>query len=203
MTNNEPDEFDLSNEDAFPDGEECSDMEEMVFEVSDSDRVSTPRTAPVEAPFIKGQILGGRFEVLRSIRDTSVSRIVRAKDRVRGGSDIALEVANRNVLARIENLPDRIHGIVPRLKELSHKVINPLLDFGILPDGRLYFSSQVLGGRTLDSMLANNQPLTTEAAFATTRRLLRALEYGHSLGQVHGTLAPKNILFEDSGEPLE
>lgn len=182
--------------------EDFSDLEEMVFEEMESERQNAPRTAPSEAPFFAGQILGGRFEVLDELSDSPTSQIVRAQDRVRGGSDIALEVVRRAVLARIEDLPERIGTVIPKLKELSHDAINPLLDFGMLPDGRLYFASQALEGRRLSELLANNEPLSIEEAFGVTRRILRALEYGQTIEQLHGSLTPDNVLFEDGSEDL-
>lgn len=194
----------MSNPPKDPLDEDFSEDEDLVFEEDALERVGTPRTVPASADFFVGQILGGRFEVVDAPEGPPDAEIrsLRARDRVRGGSDLLLEVVRREVLERLTDLPARIQAAVPRLKDLSHESINPLLDFGMLPDGRLYFASQHLHGRRLSEQLERNEPLPAEDAFLVTQRVLRALEYGHTLRQVHGDLSPEQVLLEEGNDQL-
>ena len=192
----------MTERDLGPDPEENSEVEEVIFEEIEGHGDRSSRTAPLEAPFQPGQILGGRFEVIANLRRTPTSQFVQARDRVRGGADIVLEVVQRSVLSKIGDLPERIRVIVPRLKELSHEVIDPLLDFGMLPDGRVYFASQLLLGTSLADRLAEGQASDPREALAVTRRILNGLEYGLSIGQLHGGLDPHSLFFEEGDGDL-
>ncbi len=94
--------------------------------------------------------------------------------------------------------------------QLEHPNIVPIHDYGIAPDGRVFFSMKLVRGKSLESILADRARAdpTTVSEFGL-RRLLdvflqvcQALEYAHARGVIHRDLKPANIMVGDYGEVL-
>ncbi|MCB9674860.1 MAG: SUMF1/EgtB/PvdO family nonheme iron enzyme [Alphaproteobacteria bacterium] len=85
--------------------------------------------------------------------------------------------------------------------QLTHPAILPVLDWGTLDDGRMYYTMPVVQGRTLGAAIA-----ASDGDLASTRRLLeavltaaRAVGHAHERGVVHRDLKPENIMLTAEG----
>ncbi len=75
-----------------------------------------------------------------------------------------------------------------------------LIDFGRMPDGRLYIVSEFLDGEALDARLKREGALEVEVALRIARQICDALTEAHELHIVHRDLKPANIFIERIGQ---
>ena len=84
-----------------------------------------------------------------------------------------------------------LHGLTACAR-LNHPNTVQLLDFGMLPDGRLFEVMEFLDGATLRNELARG-PVEVERALAIVVQCCASLAEAHALGVLHGDLRPENI----------
>ena len=89
--------------------------------------------------------------------------------------------------------------------QLDHPHIAPIHDLGLTPEGMPSFTMKLVGGRTLDEILASEPPgpLSPSAlldALEVLRKVCDALAFAHSRGVLHCDLKPENLLVGDYGE---
>jgi eukaryotic-like serine/threonine-protein kinase len=92
--------------------------------------------------------------------------------------------------------------------QLEHPAVIPVYDIDVTPEGRAYFTTQAVSGKTLRTVL--DELAHGHAAFVrrfTRDRLLElfqqvclAMDYLHERGVVHRNLTPENIVLGDFGE---
>ena len=71
-------------------------------------------------------------------------------------------------------------------------------DFGVSPEGRLYFAMELLEGEGLDELLARG-PLPVADAVTIAVQACRSLGEAHSKGIWHRDIKPANLFLVDSG----
>ena len=86
----------------------------------------------------------------------------------------------------------------PRLRELKHHHILPLLTLEIYEDSLCVVELPV-EGVTMQQRLEAGELLSISEIMELGLALARALEYAHSRDIVHGALHPRQILFTSAG----
>lgn len=84
------------------------------------------------------------------------------------------------------------------LAALNHPYIAPLVDAGVLPDGRPYLATKLIEGETLDRHTA---PLALEARLRLFLAICAAVQHAHERFVAHCDLKPSNILVTREGIP--
>ncbi len=77
---------------------------------------------------------------------------------------------------------------------LSHPNAVSIHDFGRTDDGLLYLAMELIDGRPLSALIAEECPLPAARACGFAAQLLEALHAAHSAGIVHRDLKPDNVL---------
>ena len=116
---------------------------------------------------------------------------------------MGLEVALATISAESE--PAVVHSFVreARLTAAAQAPgIVPILDLGVLPDGRPSFPMPWLQGRALTKYLTDPPTLALRDAFVLFRHVLEILSVAHQRDVVHLDVSPENILVQTSGYPL-
>lgn len=124
-----------------------------------------------------------------------------------------LDPALGRVLARKMIRNDKPHPVIlnrfiaeARLTaRLEHPGIVPVHTFGVLSDGRPYFTMKQIKGMSLDQLLATStagDPSTLPRFINILIRICEAAGYAHSQGVVHRDIKPANIMVGDFGEVL-
>jgi len=82
---------------------------------------------------------------------------------------------------------------MPRIAQLDHPHIVPLLDAG-LTEEFLYYVVPHVGHNSLRQRLEQQKQLRIDDAVRITRQVADALGYAHNRGIIHGDIKPENIL---------
>ena len=89
--------------------------------------------------------------------------------------------------------------------QLEHPGVLPIFDVGFDPDGRAYYTTQLLSGRTLDDLWrqihssAEARP-DLNLALGHLLRVCEVMSHAHSRGVIHRDLKPANILVGAFGD---
>jgi serine/threonine protein kinase len=90
-----------------------------------------------------------------------------------------------------------------QLQKIQHPSVMRVVQFGALPDGRVFVVSEPLTGMSLRAYMKRKGRLSVGKVTALGCQLAAALEIVHSTGLTHGNLRPENIyLREVDGRPV-
>jgi serine/threonine protein kinase len=137
-----------------------------------------------------GQLVDGRFEIEALLGSGSVGSVYRARDRTRGGRNVALKIWNGTTLN--EQTRGRFVREAKALTTLRHPNIVDVQSFGMF-DKLPYVAMEYLDGQPLEASLTG-EPLEFDFAFDVIGQMLQALAYAHELGVVHRDLKPDNVV---------
>jgi serine/threonine-protein kinase len=139
----------------------------------------------------RGEILSGRYELLREIGRGGMGEVYEALH-------VPLERRFAIKLLRGEHLTSKRMELRFMLEmraasslESSHIV--PALDCGHTPDGAPYYVMELLRGEDLGRLLKRERRLAVGRAVRLARDVCRGLEVAHARGLVHRDLKPQNI----------
>jgi eukaryotic-like serine/threonine-protein kinase len=114
---------------------------------------------------------------------------------------VAIKVLNRDHAAD-RHFAERFVREARAASRARHPGIVDVSDFGPLPDGRAFMVMELLGGETLEAVIARG-PLEARRAVEIARRVALALGAAHRCGVVHRDLKPANVfLLEDDAVKL-
>jgi serine/threonine protein kinase/tetratricopeptide (TPR) repeat protein len=78
------------------------------------------------------------------------------------------------------------------VSKIGSEHIVEVFDLGELPDGRVWFAMELLGGTSLE-LLAKEEPFEPSRAIAILRQVCKGLAAAHATGVVHRDVKPGNI----------
>ena len=140
------------------------------------------------------RILAGRYELGEELGSGAVGHVVAAHDQMLG-RDVAVKLLSpaadavtRQRFVREARAAARLH----------HPNAVAVYDTGEA-DGQPYLVMELVRGRTLADVLAQDGPLDVEEAVAITVGVLDGLAAAHRAGMVHRDVKPGNVLLPDEG----
>ncbi|MEM7516145.1 MAG: bifunctional serine/threonine-protein kinase/formylglycine-generating enzyme family protein, partial [Planctomycetota bacterium] len=161
----------------------------------------------------------GRFEVLDEVGRGGMGSILRVRD-----PDLRREMAVKLVHADevsawagagisefgsgSAQVSRKAHGRFLEeaqvTSQLAHPGIVPVHGLGELPDGRPYFTMQLVQGRNLREIFQlvekGEEGWTRTRALGVCLRVCEAMAYAHSKGVIHRDLKPSNVMVGEFGE---
>ena len=178
---------------------ECRGDEELLAEVAEvvewEERMSGFLREPlitlpeIDRPFHSGQIIAGRFEILREVGEGGMGVVYEAFDRKRN-QRICIKTAKvgfrRALPPELEGALGVRHPNICRVNEI-HTAQTPGGDVDFL-------TMEFLEGETLASYLATHGKLAPQEALGVARQLCAALAEAHRSGIIHRDLKPGNIM---------
>lgn len=144
---------------------------------------------------VPGDLIDGRFEITGRLGAGGFG-VVFAARQLSTGQAVAIKVM---VDAAEMDRRSRFEREMRVIARLQHPNIVRLLDFGCLPDGRLFTVLVFVEGEDLAAWLKRRGPLPADDAVALMRQVLDALHHAHALGIVHRDLKPANIMVVSGG----
>ena len=147
---------------------------------------------------VEGEVVAGRFRVLRHVGSGGMSEVHEAEDLVHRDRPerVALKMI-RPGLAALDDLVDRIHAEV----QLAHRITHPnvckvhSLHVDRQPAGdRLFLIMDFLDGETLRERLARTGPLDTATALSVAEQIAAGVDEAHREGVIHKDLKSSNIM---------
>src|SRR5215813_2554756 len=145
-----------------------------------------------------GRLLGGRYKLEQCIGSGGMGEIYRAR-RTHIGDTVAVKVLRPDVVEN-EKSRQRFYREARAAAMLHHPNAVVIHDFGEDDDGTAYIVMELLVGRSLRQLLAQEGLTNSVRAYGIIRQASAALDAGHRNGIVHRDIKPDNIILLDSND---
>ncbi|MBI3421877.1 MAG: SUMF1/EgtB/PvdO family nonheme iron enzyme [Acidobacteria bacterium] len=145
---------------------------------------------------LAGRLLGGRYQLGELIGSGGMGEIYRAR-RTHIGDAVAVKVLRADVVGN-EKTRQRFYREARAAAMLHHPNVVVIHDFGEDDGGAVgqiaYIVMELLNGRSLRQVLADEGALDPLRAYSIIRQACAALEAGHRSGVIHRDIKPDNII---------
>lgn len=104
--------------------------------------------------------------------------------------------------AELDSEPDlyRFLAEAQITSQLDHPGILPILDVGLDPDDRPYYTTSLVTGRTLEQVWRSSEELSLQEKVRLLAEVCDIVAFAHSKGVIHRDLKPQNILVGKFGD---
>ena len=155
----------------------------------------TASSAERDPQYRPGDLLGGRFHIVRLIGSGGMGEVYEAEDR-QLGTNIAVKslAAQWNADRDVER---RFRREVHLARQITHPNVCRVYDIFThhTPQGEaLLITMELLNGETLAARLRRVRRMTVEEAWPLLQQLAAGLEAAHQCGIIHRDLKPANLM---------
>lgn len=140
------------------------------------------------------EVIANKYQVLGELGVGGYGTVYRVKH-LDLGSEYALKLLSED-FSRDERLVELFRREAETLSRFSHKGCVQFRDFGKLPSGRYYMTTDFCEGRTLYQVLEKDEWLPVLEALTVTVQVLEVLEAAHAHGIIHRDVKPGNIMIQ-------
>jgi len=159
-----------------------------------------PPQLHVRAPLLEvGDVLGGRYEILRLLGEGGMGAVYKARDRELD-RPVALKLI-RPELASSSSMLARFKQELLLSRQVTHRNVIRIYDIGDA-DGVKFITMEFVEGRDLRSLIQEKKKFSPEESVEIMQQVCQALEAAHAVGVIHRDLKPQNIMREDGGRIL-
>ena len=148
------------------------------------------------AEVAENTIVDGRYRISGRIGTGGMADVYLAHDE-HLGRDVALKVLHRR-FSQDQEFVERFRREASAAAGLQHPNVVNVFDRGEY-DGTYYIAMELLRGRTLKEVIAQEAPLDQMRALDITVQILRAAGFGHRRGVIHRDFKPQNVIVDDEG----
>jgi tetratricopeptide (TPR) repeat protein/tRNA A-37 threonylcarbamoyl transferase component Bud32 len=159
---------------------------------------------PSPGRFQPGQVLAGRFVIIRFIAHGGMGEVYEAEDRFLHGARVALKTILPQI-AKDPFLQQRFKREVLLAREVNHPNLCPIFDIFQCdqpPPSFLFLTMKLLPGETLAARLRGAMPISNAEGLAILKQMVAGLSAIHGAGIVHRDIKPNNIILDGSGPEL-
>jgi eukaryotic-like serine/threonine-protein kinase len=156
-----------------------------------------------EAPVREGEVIAGKYEVLRVVARGGMGVVVAARH-IELGHSVALKFLLRTVaLLGPEAIP-RFQREARSIVQMKSEHVVRVSDVGTLPSGEPYLVMELLEGTDLKELVEKQGPVSIARAADYVIQALDALAEAHAVGIVHRDIKPANLFMTKraDGSPL-
>jgi eukaryotic-like serine/threonine-protein kinase len=146
-----------------------------------------------------GDVLGGRYEILKLLGEGGMGAVYKAQDR-----ELDRPVALKLIRAEMASSPAILARFKQELllsRQVTHKNVVRIYDLGDA-EGVKFITMEFVEGRDLRTLIQEKQKFSPEEAVEVIGQVCQALEAAHGVGVIHRDLKPQNIMRENTGRIL-
>jgi serine/threonine protein kinase/Tfp pilus assembly protein PilF len=154
--------------------------------------------------FASGQIIAGRFTVIRYIARGGMGEVYEVEDRFLQGVHVALKMILPEI-AGDAGSSHRFEQEVLLARKVTHPNLCPIYDIARSDDPPppfLFLTMKLLTGETLSSRLRRPGPVPREEAITIFRQMVAGLAAIHAAGVIHRDIKPNNVMLGYAGTEL-
>jgi serine/threonine-protein kinase len=144
-----------------------------------------------------GEVVAERYRLVGRIGRGGMGAIYEA-EHVVTGKRFAVKML-RPGLGSVPENTKRFEREARAASLLAHPNIVSVIDFGELPDGALFLAMELVSGRSLGDVMAD-EAVAPARGLAIVRQILEALVHAHAAGVIHRDLKPDNVMVTDFGD---
>ena len=155
--------------------------------------------ADEEADPLLGSVLGGTFRILRVVGEGATARVYEASHVRLGKKRFAVKVLH-SFYAQNATAVARFQREAETAAAIDHDGIVGVYDVNRTKDGHFYIVTELLTGRDLATLLAEQPRLEPALAVRIARGVCHALEAAHAHDVVHRDLKPENVYLSGAAD---
>jgi tetratricopeptide (TPR) repeat protein len=151
-----------------------------------------------------GDLVLGRFEIVRILGSGGMGEVYEAEDRLLRGVRVALKTILPHGAGDPE-LQKRFEREVLLAREVTHPNLCPIhtiFHCDDPPPGYLFLTMKLLPGQTLAARLREPPAMTNEEGLAVLRQASLGVAAIHAAGIIHRDIKPNNMMVDGSGSAL-
>jgi eukaryotic-like serine/threonine-protein kinase len=143
-----------------------------------------------------GSILGGRYEILKTLGEGGMGSVFKAHDK-EVDRIVALKVI-RSELAGSKDILQRFRQELVLARQITHRNVVRIYDLAVA-DGVRFISMEYIEGQELGEILEKRGKLPAREAAEIMLQVCYGLAAAHGQGIVHRDLKPQNIMIDKQG----
>ncbi len=146
-----------------------------------------------------GDVLGGRYEILRLLGEGGMGAVYKAQDR-----ELDRPVALKLIRPEMASNPSILARFKQELllsRQVTHKNVIRIYDLGDA-EGVKFITMEFVEGCDLRALIQEKKKFSPEEAVEVIQQVCQALEAAHSVGVIHRDLKPQNVMRENTGRIL-
>jgi serine/threonine-protein kinase len=148
-----------------------------------------------------GQVIDGRYHLVRLIGRGAMADVFRATDAT-SGAEVAVKILRQSVrqdpeaVARFER-EAQVQAVI------RHRNVAALYDSGVTEADEPFIVVELLRGKSLRTVIKTEGRVSARRAASYTWQALQGLAAVHASGILHRDLKPANLMLEPSVGPIE
>jgi serine/threonine-protein kinase len=150
------------------------------------------------ASTLSGQLLDGRYQVLKKLGEGGMSYVYQAKE-VSAGDVVAIKVLSPKLAADRSSV-ERLRREAGLAMRLDHPNVCRILRLGESEDGLIYLVMPYLQGELLSDREVKGGPMDLQLGVTLLRQVCAGLQHAHEMQIVHRDLKPENIMLVPDGD---
>lgn len=153
---------------------------------------AAPPRAVDRASSLTGQILDGRYQVIKKLGEGGMSYVYLARETATNNT-VAIKVLSPK-LSTEKSSVERLRREAGLAMRLEHPNVCRILRLGETEDGLIYLVMPYLEGDLMSDREVQSGPFTLEQGLPLLIQMCRGLQHAHELHIIHRDLKPENIM---------
>jgi len=148
------------------------------------------------APLAAGEILGGRYRIVRFVAAGGMGEVYEADDQLLG-DPIAIKLLRRDLI-RKPGAQARFADEIRLARRITHPNVCRVFDVGADGD-RIFYTMELHRGRTLKAHFLEHGTYSVDELRPIVAQILAGIGAAHAADIVHADLKPSNVLLGADG----